>query len=75
MTNAVTVRGGRSHSLELLPHRQVGGERGKDTAEPVYDFHEAVQTLPARRVEAGAKGGEHAKEMLSSLPPLQLMVS
>ena len=34
-----------------------------------------MQTLPARRVEAGAKGRVHAKEMLSSLPPLQLTLT
>jgi len=34
--NIVTVGGGRSHALELLPHGQVGGEKEKDTSDLVY---------------------------------------
>lgn len=62
--------------LEYPPHGQVGREKAKDTADLVsYDFHVEVRSLPARKVQSGAKGRVEAKEMLSSLPPLHLTLT
>lgn len=73
----VAVSSVRPHSLELLPHGQVGRGEGKGHRWPClfYDFHKEVQTFPARRVETGAKGGLYAKKMLSSLYPLHLILT
>lgn len=65
--------------MEHPPHGQVEREKAKDTADLFcYDFHEKVQSLPARKVQKMkncVKGRVGAKEMLSSLPPLHLTLT